>query len=109
MEIRVSDPSISVWPNESEQSAQNRTVGSQRDLNSAYDRAASGLPPSTNVDDGANAGRAITAARNLPDNAISARGRTPTGMRLYQRQSRGERIRSRSGHSDAEAAMASRR
>lgn len=44
----------SYWPNEARQSAQNRTVGPQRDLNSAfaYDRAASRLQPATNPNDG---------------------------------------------------------
>jgi hypothetical protein len=41
----------SYWPNEARQSAQDRTIGSQRDLNSAfaYDRPASGLQPTTNT------------------------------------------------------------
>ena len=45
----------SYWPSEARQSAQTRTVGSQRDLNSAfaYDRAAgSRLQPMTNPNDG---------------------------------------------------------
>jgi hypothetical protein len=44
----------SYWPSEARQGAQNRTVGSQRDLNSAlaYDRAASHLQPATNTNDG---------------------------------------------------------
>ena len=44
----------SYWPSEARQSAQNRTVGSQRALNSAfaYDRAASHLQPATNTNDG---------------------------------------------------------
>jgi hypothetical protein len=44
----------SYWPNEARQSAQDRTVGSQRDLNSAfaYDRPASGLQPATNANGG---------------------------------------------------------
>jgi hypothetical protein len=44
----------SYWPSEARQSAQTRTVGSQRDLNSAfaYDRAASRLQPATNPNDG---------------------------------------------------------
>jgi len=43
----------SYWPNEAMQSAQDRTVGSQRDLNSAfaYDHPASGLQPATNATD----------------------------------------------------------
>jgi hypothetical protein len=38
------------WPSEARQSAQTKTVGSQRDLNSAfaYDLAASRLQPATN-------------------------------------------------------------
>ncbi len=48
----ISDKSY--WPSEARQSAQTRTVGSQRDLNSAfaYDRAASRLQPVTNSNDG---------------------------------------------------------
>jgi hypothetical protein len=48
----ISDKSY--WPSEARQSAQVRTVGSQRDLNSAlaYDRAASGVQPTTNTFDG---------------------------------------------------------
>ena len=44
----------SYWPSEARQSAQTRTVGSQRDLNSAfaYDRAALRLQPATNPNDG---------------------------------------------------------
>jgi hypothetical protein len=44
----------SYWPNEARQSAQTRTGGAQRDLNSAfaYDRAASLLQPLTNTSDG---------------------------------------------------------
>ena len=44
----------SYWPNEARQSAQTRTGGAQRDLNSAfaYDRAASPLQPLTNTSDG---------------------------------------------------------
>jgi hypothetical protein len=44
----------SYWPSEATQNAQNRTVGSQRDLNSAfaYDRATSRLQPATNPNDG---------------------------------------------------------
>jgi hypothetical protein len=44
----------SYWPSEARQSAQATTVGSQRDLNSAfaYDRAASALQPTTNTNDG---------------------------------------------------------
>jgi len=39
----------SYWPSEARQSAQTRTVGSQRDLNSAlaYDQAASRVQPAT--------------------------------------------------------------
>jgi hypothetical protein len=44
----------SYWPSEARQSAQTRTVGSQRDMNSAfaYDRAASRLQPAMNPNDG---------------------------------------------------------
>ena len=44
----------SYWPSEARQSAQTRTVGSQRDLNSAfaYDRAGSRLQPAANPNDG---------------------------------------------------------
>ena len=44
----------SYWPSEARQSAQNRTVGSQRDMNSAfaYDRAGSRLQPVTNPNEG---------------------------------------------------------
>ncbi len=44
----------SYWPSEARQSAQTRTVGSQRDLNSAfaYDRAASRLQSAMNPNDG---------------------------------------------------------
>ena len=44
----------SYWPSEARQSTQIRTVGSQRDLNSAlaYDPAASRLQPATNTNDG---------------------------------------------------------
>jgi hypothetical protein len=44
----------SYWPSEARQSAQNTTVGSQRDLNSAFahDRAAPRLQPATNPNDG---------------------------------------------------------
>ena len=48
----ISDKSY--WPSEARQSAQTRTVGSQRDLNSAfaYDRAGSRLQPAANPNDG---------------------------------------------------------
>ena len=44
----------SYWPSAARQNAQNRTVGSQSDLTSAfaYDRAASRLQPATNPNDG---------------------------------------------------------
>ena len=47
----ISDKSY--WPSEARQSAQARTVGSQRDLNSAlaYDQAASRLQPATSPSD----------------------------------------------------------
>ena len=47
----------SYWPSEARQSAQIKTVGSQRDLNSAfaYDRTAPRLLPSTNPDYGGSA------------------------------------------------------
>jgi len=53
----ISDKSY--WPSEATQSAQNRTVGSQRDFNSAlaYERAPSRLQPATNPSDGGSAGR----------------------------------------------------
>ena len=49
----------SYWPSEARQSAQNTTVGSQRDLNSAfaYDRAASRLLPATVTNEGGSAWR----------------------------------------------------
>jgi hypothetical protein len=49
----------SYWPSEARQSAQNRTVGSQRDLNSsfAYDRAASRLQPATITNEGGSSPR----------------------------------------------------
>jgi hypothetical protein len=51
----ISDKSY--WPNEARQSVQATTVGSQRDLNSAfaYDRAASPLQPATNPNEAASA------------------------------------------------------
>ena len=44
----------SYWPSEARQNAQDRTVGSQRDVTSAfaYDRAASRLQPAMNPNDG---------------------------------------------------------
>ena len=47
----------SYWPSEARQSAQDRTVGAQADLNSAfaYDRAPSRLQPSTTGNDGGSA------------------------------------------------------
>jgi len=53
----ISDKSY--WPNEARQSVQDRTVGSQRDLNSAfaYDPAAQRLRPTTNPYEGGSAGR----------------------------------------------------
>ena len=47
------------WPSEARQSAQNRTVGSQRDFNSAlaYDRAGSRLQPAMNPNDGGSSPR----------------------------------------------------
>jgi hypothetical protein len=49
----------SYWPSEARQNAQDRTVGSQRDLTSAlaYDRAASRLQPATNPNDGGSSPR----------------------------------------------------
>ena len=49
----------SYWPSEARQSAQNRTVGSQRDLNSAFAfyPAAPRLQPSTNTNVGGSAWR----------------------------------------------------
>ena len=50
----------SYWPNEAMQNAQDRTVGSQRDLDSAfaYDgRPASSLQPATNANGGGPAWR----------------------------------------------------
>jgi len=49
----------SYWPSEARQSAQTRTLGSQRDLNSAfaYDRAASRLQPAMNPNDGGSSPR----------------------------------------------------
>ena len=53
----ISDKSY--WPSEARRSVQNTTVGSQRDLNSAfaYDRAASPLQPATTTNDGRPAWR----------------------------------------------------
>jgi hypothetical protein len=47
----------SYWPSEARQSAQNRTVGSQRDLNAAfaYDRQVSRLQPATNPNESGSA------------------------------------------------------
>ena len=55
--LTISDKSY--WPSEARQSAQTRTVGSQRDLNSAfaYDRAASRLQPAMNPNDGGSSPR----------------------------------------------------
>jgi hypothetical protein len=49
----------SYWPSEARQNAQNRTVGSQSDLNSAlaYDRAGPRLQPATVTNEGGSAGR----------------------------------------------------
>jgi hypothetical protein len=49
----------SYWPSEARQSAQNRTVGSQRDLNSAfaYDRAGTRLQPAMNPNEAGSAWR----------------------------------------------------
>jgi hypothetical protein len=49
----------SYWPSEARQNAQNRTVGSQSDLNSAlaYDRAAPRLQPAAVTNEGGSAGR----------------------------------------------------
>ena len=49
----------SYWPNEARQSAQNRTVGSQSDLNSAfaYDRTTLRLQPATVPSEGGSAWR----------------------------------------------------
>ena len=49
----------SYWPSEARQNAQNRTVGSQSDLTSAfaYDRAASRLQPATYPNDGGSSPR----------------------------------------------------
>jgi hypothetical protein len=49
----------SYWPSEARQSAQIGTVGSQRDLNSAfaYDQAGSRLQPATNPNEGGAAWR----------------------------------------------------
>ncbi len=49
----------SYWPSEARQSAQNRTVTSPGDLNSAfaYDRAAPRLQPLTNPNEGGSAWR----------------------------------------------------
>lgn len=51
--------SKSYWPNEARQSVQNTTVGSQRDLNSAfaYDRSASRLQPATSPNEAGSAWR----------------------------------------------------
>ena len=51
--------SKSYWPNEARQSSQIRTVGSQRDLNSAfaYDRADSRVLPMTTPNEGGSASR----------------------------------------------------
>ncbi len=49
----------SYWPSEARRSTQISTVGSQRDLTSAfaYDRAASRLQPATNPNDGGSSPR----------------------------------------------------
>jgi hypothetical protein len=49
----------SYWPSEARQSAQNRTVGSQRDLNSAfaYDRTGTRLQPAMNPNEAGSAWR----------------------------------------------------
>ena len=49
----------SYWPSEARQNAQNRTVGSQSDLTSAfaYDRAASRFQPATNPNGGGSSPR----------------------------------------------------
>jgi hypothetical protein len=49
----------SYWPSEARQNAQNRTVGSQRDLNSAfaYDRTATRLQPAMNPNEAGSAWR----------------------------------------------------
>jgi hypothetical protein len=49
----------SYWPSAARQNAQNRTVGWQSDLTSAfaYDRAASRLQPATNPNDGGSSPR----------------------------------------------------
>ena len=49
----------SYWPSEARQSAQNRTVGLQRDLNSAfaYDRAGTRLQPAMNPNEAGSAWR----------------------------------------------------
>ncbi len=49
----------SYWPSEARRSAQISTVGSQRDLNSAfaYDRAASRFQPATNPNGGGSSPR----------------------------------------------------
>src|SRR6202049_4170173 len=60
----ISDKSY--WPSEARQSAQNRTVGSQSDLNSAfaYDRTTLRLQPATVPSEGGPRG-AIRVARNF--------------------------------------------
>jgi hypothetical protein len=49
----------SYWPSEASQNAQTRTVGSQRDLNSAlaYDRAGTRLQPAMNPNEAGSAWR----------------------------------------------------
>jgi hypothetical protein len=49
----------SYWPSEARQSAQNRTVGSQRDLNSAfaYDRGGTRFQPAMNPNEAGSAWR----------------------------------------------------
>ena len=53
----ISDKSY--WPSEARQSVQDKTGGSQRDLNAAfaYDRAGSRLQPATNPDEAGSAPR----------------------------------------------------
>jgi len=53
----ISDKSY--WPSEARQSVQDKTVGSLRDLNTAfaYDRAGSRLQPATNPDEAGSAPR----------------------------------------------------
>jgi len=81
----ISDKSY--WPSEARQSAQNRTVGSQSDLNSAfaYDRTTLRLQPATVPSEGGPRG-AIRVARNFRWRVLEA-GNTKTHVAQNARAS----------------------